>query len=335
MNKKKVLFIVLIALSVISIAYIFLITKKSNKPSSILNTPELTQKYKGKYSITTTLIKDQFNFPNKLPLLETTTSSTIITEGWAKEVASNLGFNGDPTVFDDTFDGTTFFWKNDVATLFAYSKSGKFKYSSNVFSAGINKQLSDTTFLDVAQKLISDNKILDDSFFQTGNVKYLKQITNGEGFDLETNRANAVLFQVSILPKNVEYEFVSASSIEPNSYVQLKQDGTLYSFLITNPPIIQKGFTEYNLKNFDEVVASLESAVLIELREETQLLSDVSSTLIQNIEIDKIEIAYLVGSTTAETFQPVYKLSGNATLSNFQDKYRATLYLPAFTTNQP
>jgi hypothetical protein len=335
MNKKKILFIIIITLSIISVVYIFLITKRSSKPSSTLNTPELTQKYKGKYSITTSLTKDQFNFPNKLPLLETTTSSVILTENRAKEVASNLGFRGDPTVFEDTFDGTTYFWKNDEATLFAYSKSGIIKYNSSLFSPGINKQLSNSSFLTIAQKLISDNKILDDSVFQIGNVKYLKQITNGEGFDLETNRANAVLFQISILPKNVEYEFVSASSVEPTSYVQLKQDGTLYSFLITTPPIIQKGFTEYNLKNFDGVVASLESAVLIELREETQLLSDVSSTLIQNIEIDKIEIAYLVESGADKTFQPVYKLSGNATLSNFQDKYRATLYLPAFATNQP
>ena len=334
MNKKKIILIILTTLSILSIVYIFSLTKKGQGPSTALKGPELIQKYKGKYSITTSLKKDQFNFPNKLPLLEISPSSTPITEGFAKEVASSFGFPGDPTIFDDTFDGTTYFWGNDDASLIAHAKSGKVRYNLSVFSLGINKQLSDASLSVIAQNIVSDNKIIDASLFQTGNIKYLKEVVNGQGYQ-ETNRASAVLFQVSILPKAVDYEFVSLSSVEPTSYVQLRQDGTLYAFQITMFPTIQKGFTEHGLKSFDEVVSSLESAILIELREETQLLSDVPSNLIQSIEVDKIEIAYLVESTTSTTFQPVYKLSGNATLSNSQEKYLATLYLPAFSTNQP
>ena len=331
MSKKRIFITIFVFISIASIFYIFIVTRKENPSKVFPKEPSLEQKYKGRYNISLSFDRSLFKFPNKLPLLVVDSSQGLLTEVFAKKIALNLGFSGEPTIIDDVFDGNTYFWRNGESTLFAYERSGKIRYSSGKFTQSINKQLSEDSVLSTAQKYVSDNEIFESSSFQTGKIKYLGQIPNSEGFQ-EAKKETAVLFQVGILPKNIDYEFISTSSVEPTSYVQINRDGSIYSFQITLFPPIIKGTSEHFLKNYDEILSSLNKAVLIEMREETQLLSDVSNTLIEDITINKIEIAYLIESTEQTEYYPIYKLSGEATLSNSQGKYEATLYLPAIST---
>jgi len=329
MNKKKILVITLALISLASIVFIFLVTKKgadTSKPK--VGEPALEQKYKGKYTINLSISEDQFNFPKQLPLIEVVSDSTSITEEQAKNIALKLGFLGDPTTINDSIDGTSYFWKKDSSILFVYARSGKIRYETGSFSPGVNKQLSDSEIVSYAQQFISEKNIYSGTPFQMGKFKYLKEIPNGEGFQ-EGSKQSAVLYQISILPQGSDYEFISASSVESSSFIQLKQDGSVYALQATMFPSIQTSTIEYKLKNFNEVKSSLNEAVLIELRGNAQLLSDMPTDLIETIKINNIEIAYLIESTGSTVFQPVYKLVGEATLSNSQDKYVATLYLPA------
>lgn len=330
MNKKKIIFVILVFAVILSVVFILATTKKDTVSFITPKEPVLQQKYKGKYTISTSLERSAFSFPEKLPFLIKTPSNTQLNDGVVRKMALNLGFTGEPMTIEDSVDGKTYFWKNNNTTLFVYLKTGKVRYSTGTFSPGINKQLSDASILSTAQDFILKNEILDEPVFQMGKVKKLKQIPDSEGFQ-ETNKNDAVLFQIGISPKNTDYEFITTSSVEPISYIELKTDGSVYSFQTTVFPSIQKGATEYTLKKYDEVVSSLEGATLIELREETQLLSDIPPTLIQNIEVNKIEIAYLIESASQTEYQPIYKLSGEATLSDSQNKYGVVLYLPALS----
>jgi hypothetical protein len=334
MTKRKIFIIGLVFLSLMSLIYIFVIINKDTENTTTgITKPKLVSQYKGKYSLVFSVDRDHFNFPEKLPLLGVSSSKKPIEEASAKNIALNLGFLGDPTTIDDSIDGICYFWKNDVATLFVFSASGVIRYDTRSFSESPNKQLSDAEMSSVVEKFITNNNLLDDVLFQIGKIKYLKQIPNGEGYQ-ETDKKTAVLFEISILPKTTDYEFISISSTQPSSYVLLKQDGSISSFQITLFSDINKGLIEYNLKNYDEVTRSIGEAVLIELSGDTRLLSDVSPGLISNIEISKIEIAYLMEENKT-SMQPVYKLTGEATLSNSNYKYIATLYPPAFLNSLP
>jgi len=332
-NKQKIIIAIIILLVTISLVYIFISIKKTQTPVNITpSKPNLVQKYQGKYSVTLSLNKTQFNLPEKLPFLELESSRPPLTRKYANSVASHIGFTGEPMIINDPLDGATYFWKKGDGTLFIYLKSRKIRFSINTSKSGINKQLSDPDILASVQKYITDNQILDAISFQTGTITYLGKSASSEGLE-ETSKDKAILYQVSILPKITNYEIISLSSVEPTSYVQLTLDGLIYSFQISILPVIRKGVNEYSLKTFDQIKSSIDQAVLIELRAGTSLLSDLPTDLIQNIEITKVEIAYLVESSYDTSYQPVYKLSGKATIKNSGEKPMATLYLPAFSSN--
>jgi len=333
LKTKKILVITLVSISVVSVFYILNLSKnKQNIPTITPSKPTLIQNYEGKFTITLSVGKNQFNFPEKLPFLEFESSSSPLDESSARSVAGKLGFAGEPTKVEDSLDGTTYFWKSDKGTLFVYSRSRKIRYGSGTFTPGTNKQLSDAVISATVREFIINNGLLDKNSFQTSTIRFLEEFPDGEGFQ-ETTKEKAVLYQVSILPKTVDYELISPSSVEPASYVQINQGGSVYSFQITFFPALKSGVTEYKLKNYNEVKSSLNDATLIELRKETALLSDLPTDSIQNIEVNKIEIAYLIESSKTTSFQPVYKLSGEATLKDSSNKAVATLYLPAISEN--
>ena len=325
---RNILIIILILFSISSAIYLYSITRTApGLPDISPIKPKIIQNYKGKYSISVSFTKDQFNFPEKLPFIEYKTTISPVTKEYFQTIATSLKFPGEPTTIEDPIDGTTYFWKNERVALFSYSKSRKIRYSSTDPARGINKQLSDASISAIAKNYTIDHKLLGSNSFQIGQIKYLEEITSGEGFR-ETVREKVILFQVSILPGVLEYEIISPSSTVPSSYIQIRRDGTIYSFQITVLPAFGKGITEYQLKNFDEIKTSLNEAVLIELRGNTAILSDLSPDLIQTVDIKNISIAYFAESPLSTSFQPIYKLSGEALLKDSNQSV-AVLYLPA------
>ena len=247
-------------------------------------------------------------------------------------MAKKLGFLQDPIIINDPLDGTTFFWKNDKTTLFGYTKSRKLRYSSTSFSPTANKQLSDSAILNSAQKFLSENNILKDGSFQTQGVIFQERDSVGEGFK-QTAREKAELYQVNVLPKVANYEILAPDSTEPASFLQINLDGSIYAFQVSFLPDLKQGSTEYKLKNFKEISDSLDQAVLIETRNQSSALTDLPENTVEKIEITKIEVAYLADSSNPTLFQPIFKLSGLATLSGLSLPSPAVLYLPAIFEN--
>lgn len=331
MNKKRLLIIILAVASLVSIVFVIVaVDKKSTSNKIPAEKPVLEQKYKGSYAIKISTGASQFNFPKELPLLEVESSNSPLSQDRAKKIASNLGFLGDPTILDDTIDGSTYFWTTDSSVLFVYANSGKIRFETGEPLLGINRQYTDTEILAIANNFLAKTGVYDDLPYHLGTIKYLQKIPNGEGLQA-TSKQKAILYQIGILPETTDYEIVSTSFVEPLSFIQLRQDGSVYMFQSVLFPKLQNSGTKYKLKSYDDIKNSLDEAVLVELRGNAELLTDMPTNLINSININNIEIAYLIETNNSTIYQPIYKLTGEATLNNSQDKYFATLYLQAIS----
>jgi hypothetical protein len=338
-NKIKLFLTIFICTIVFIVIIVIIFIQSSKNKQNISNTKnlprlEINKEYKDKFTIRLSIKKEDFIFPKKLPLLEIDQNFNL-DEDLAKKIASNLGFSDNFNKINDTFDGKTYFWINDQATLFIYFGSKKIRYTSKNNTISVNKQLSKEDIISIAENFITDKNILNKESFQVGNVKFLKEsqeYKGGENSYEETSKENATIYQVSILPKNTDYEIITPNFTDSSSYIQIKPDGSIYSFQITLLNPLKRGLTEYKIKDYEEFKNNIEKAVLIELIGNTYLLSDLPKNFIQEIEINKIEIAYLMESKKSNYLIPIFKLSGKA-LINSPEKAIATLYLPAISEN--
>jgi hypothetical protein len=327
---KKWIKIVLIAfslLSVVWILYIYLKSSPKNAPEIVPSKPILIQTYKGSLSMSLGINESQFKYIDKLPFLNVSRKS--ITDDYANGVASSLGFSIAPVKIDDTQEGLTYFWKNDNATLFVYTKSSKIRYSSGKSFIAPNKQLSENAVKSTAEKLLIDNKILNPGNFSLGSVQFLKERSLNEGF-IKSTKEDFSLYQISVLPKSTDYQIISPVSTESASYIQLTKDGDIYSFQLVVFESTEKAPTEYKLKTYSEIKTSIGNSVLISLGGEETPLKDLPKDFVNNIVVDQVDISYLLDSPTSTSLQPVYKLTGTATLSG-GGKTEAILYLPALS----
>jgi len=317
--------------------FFFAVSKTTNKkPRSIQKTnpapiPSIEQKYKGNFDITLSFKKEMFNFPSKLPLLEIEKTPPL-DKNFSQKVAENLGFSSNVNEIDDSIDGKVYFWKNNEATLFIYSRTKTIRCHSNKSKNVVDKQLSEKDILSIANDFINKSEILGKDSFKLGGVKFLKEINteNLDGGYKETEKEDASFYQVNILPKQAEYDILTKDSVESSSYITMTKDGSVESLQITIFPKLNKSLTEYKIKNYDELKSELNKSVLIELRGNNYILSELPKNFIQKVEIKKIEISYLIESPTKTYLIPVFKLTGEAFISNKEEAV-ATMYLPAFS----
>lgn len=330
---KKIIFIVLIIVSFLIILFFFFSRKGIKKtPSSVFPTPKLTSNYKGKFPVNLLLKKEDLNLPQKLNLLEV--SSTPLTEDYAKNVAQKLGFQGEPLSINDVFDGKTFFWKNNNFSFFVFPQKGKVRYSQNASSPTINKQLSDQAIETLATTFLNDGGVVDTNNLSLAKIRYLEEDKNG-GIFKEAERSKATVFEVSFNYKVAGYEILTPQYIEPIIYAILGQDGVVQSFQFINIDNFKTDPKEYTLKSYQEIVDNLQTAILISLFGSQFALSDLAQTAIQKVDVNKIEIGYLYDPGKSTLLQPVYKLTGTAKVEGYEEEMSATLYLPALSSNQP
>ncbi|MCX6703971.1 MAG: hypothetical protein NTZ07_00815 [Candidatus Woesebacteria bacterium] len=330
MNIKKLAKITLVGLSVLSIVWIISIYLKGapKKSSGIVpGKPNLVKTYKGNLSIYLNIKEGDFKYTGSLPFLSVT--KKVLTEDYLNKVASFMGFSGTSTKINDTQEGLTYFWKSDKATFFAYTNTSKIRYSSGEPFVAPNKQLSEDAVKATIENFIAGSSVLSANSYSLGSVQFLKEGSLNEGFKKST-KDDFSLYQVNILPKSTEYEIVSPTSTESTSYIQLTKDGNIYSLQLVVFGDVQRGPTEYTIKTYKEVNDSIANSVLISLDGEETPIQYLTVDYVKEIVINRIDIAYLLDSVSSTNLQPVYKLTGVATLSNTKG-VQAILYLPALS----
>lgn len=331
-NKKRTIIILITISIIIFLAFFVFLKNKNNALKENLSVPktEIEKKYKDKITITLSLEEKDFNFPEKLPLLEIK-NQTELDENFAKKIANNLGFPDNFSKINDPIDGKTYFWNNDKATLFVYTKTRKIKYDSKDKILSVNKQIQKEEIPILAKNFLIEKEILNEDSFKIGEVKFLKESNKIEGYE-ETNKESATLYQVNILPKESNYEIITTDYTTNSSYIQIRTDGTIYALQITFLPLLSKTTSEYKIKNYNEVKESLDEAVLIEMKNNSyHILSDLPANFFKNTEINKIELAYLMEPNKSTYLTPVFKLLGKTSTNDLEKENEVVFYLPAIS----
>jgi len=327
---KKLFIAFFVIVFIISVAWLFYLSfKKSPQKSPVIAPvkPKLVQDYKGDLSSSLKVPAGQFKTVNKLPLL--VVARKVFTDVYLNGVASFVGFSEPAMKLDDSQEGLTYFWKNDGDTLFAYTKSSKIRYGSRGSIKTSGKKLSDENIKTIAEKFLVDSGLLTANNFSFDSTQYLKEDPSKKYFVKSTDK-DFSLYHLNILPMSLDYEIISATATENTNYIEITKDGGVHSFQLIVFDSVQKGPVEYPIKTYEEINSSIGSAVLIDLGGEETPFKYLPSDTIKNIDLDQIDIAYLLDSPTATVLQPVYKISGTATLSG-GGNVRAVLYLPALS----
>ena len=91
---------------------------------------------------------------------------------------------------------------------------------------------------------------------------------------------------------------------------------------------VSKSQTLYELKSYEDLKNSLNEARLISLLNDYINISVLTPGDIKSINIDKIELVYLLDSYSSKKLQPVFLLEGPVEVAG-STANKALLYLPA------
>ena len=331
MKKMPKFPIICFLVAVVVIAYVFLILKPEPEQPEIaivpIPQPSIPVQYTGKYTITLDLDKKSFNFPSSASAIKLNTSE--ISDMDAKQVGKNLGFQGEPKIIQDYFDGTKYFWKNEKSYLSISTEKGKIKFNMHNIPSTQNKQLSDESVSIIAKNYLISNFLVQEEEIKFSSLTYLRKPNNIESGLIETNKENASLFRVIFTPSSSEFELLTLSPQRPLYFVEILPDGNIYQVQVSKLTNISETNEKYNLLNYEEVNNSLDKAILVGITGGYVSISDIKPTDIKSVKINKIKLAYLLDSPDANIYSPVFLLTGPVEVIDKKGTLIAQLYLPA------
>jgi len=328
----KIIFFTLLLVFGLVLFYISLRKPESEKPiddrSKSLPSPVISEHFKGPYKIELNIDKEDFNFPPVSPALNLQISK--ISEKKAREIAVNLDFNSEPTVFDDQFDGTVYFWKNDKATLLISIDIGKIKYSINTFSVTVEEQLTDERIKTKTYDFLTEKFLLSPDEIRYSSLTYFKIQEEVSGVGLKkATKDSANLYRVVFTPQSSQFELLATDPLDPPYWVDIFPNGDVYhaeATLLTN---VSETVTKYELLGFDDFKMSADDAILIGVSGGYVSLTDIPETAIKLITIDNVKLAYLLDDPKSKIYSPVFLLTGSIEIFDYPDDLQAELYLPA------
>jgi hypothetical protein len=332
---KKAIKIVFFTFLLIFGLVLFYISSRKSEPKKTIDDrleflpqPAISEHFKGPYKTKLNISREDFNFPSESPALNLQISK--IGEKKAQEIAENLDFNNKPTVFDDQFDGTVFFWKNDTATLLISIDIGKMKYSINTFSATFKEQLTDEKIKTIAYDFLREKFLIGSNDIKYSSLAYFEIQEQGYGVGLKkATKNNANVNRVVFTPQSSQFELLATDPLDPPYWVDILSNGDVYhaeATLLTN---VSETSTKYELLNFEDFQESIDDAVLIGVSGGYVSLTDIPETSIKLITIDNIKLAYLLDDPKSKIYSPVFLLTGSIEIVDYPDDLQAELYLPA------
>ncbi len=329
MTVKKYILIILSVLFVATVAYLYLYSQNVSPlpPSLTPQRPDIPTYVSGQLPIQLGIEEKDFNFPDKLPIV--TISPIQISKEYASKIAQNLGFSSSPEEFEDAYEGVKYYWTNDTHSLVITPKTSTVRYSKaeSEIPVVVNKGLTDENIISIAKNFLSSNGILDQGKIRAVSVVPYRASNKSEGLE-QVSRGLAQVFQVNFTYNLADYHILTIDPSSPIVSVRILPDETIFSAQAILFDTLSRGFTEYSLKNYEEVSASLSEANLMELRNGYAPLTDVSIKDISGLTVEKISLVYLLDAKQTLDLQPVYLLEGPAVVTNSEANY-AALYLTA------
>lgn len=326
-NRKKFVITVLVIIVLLGIGLLLGASSRRRVSQRPPSAPSIPQEFEGELPIQPKFDKKDFNFPSSLPLISI--SPEEISKEEALELSSSLGFQGEPTEINDFREGKKYLWFNDTFYLIIGSQSPKIEYGlQSLITEVPDNKLSDDDLVKIAQDFFTSNEIFGKDEIKFTSLSFLTENPESEGF-VRTSRDDAEVFQVNFTYRLTDYEILTLDPSDPAIFAQIQTDGTVFFAQATKLSQVSQTKDKYPLKNFEDVVGSLNEAVLVSIVGGYINLPDLSNEDVKSLTLEKIELAYLQDTSVTKTLQPVYLLSGEAEISNLQETVTALFYLPA------
>lgn len=334
-SRKKTILFLLFVILIPGLILLFVLKKPQIERLISRPTPpqvRIPTLFEGKPKIELTMTKEDFNFPESTPFLNVSQTSTL-TKDEVAEIAKNLDFESEPIIAEDVYEGTTYIYSEKRANLTAWSKSRKIQYMLNQDPKSINKKLSNEIMISLAKDFLDRSGFISSDNLEFSGFSYLTGSKGGQEGIFSTTKEKATFYQLSFYPKVSDKVILTLNPQNSIVNVWILPDGTVFRVEMIKVGEISKSSREYRVKSYEEVVSSLDSAIIISLDDGNINIPDLSREAISSIRVNEVDIAYLMDSFASTTFQPVFLLKGTASLVKPSDEVNALLYLPALSSS--
>lgn len=313
---------------VILMIILFVLSAPKQKPATqnpLITKPSIPNYYSGNLPVEINSPEKDFNFPSRVSVFDVDFTKPF-SDDEAQEIATNAGFNNTPEVSNDVNEGKTFMWAQGNENLIIYSKSRKIHFTLSDIEAIGNKQPSDDLVRKVAEKFVSDKLPNLKNNLQFSFLSYLK--SDGE-YLIPATKETASVYQANFSPSGSNLKTLTLYPQSSFAFAQVLENGTVSRFEAIVPASITKSPEEYTLKNYQDIVNEKSSALITSIDNGFFNFVDITSDRINNITVNKIDLVYLVDSTTPAILQPVYLFEGDMKIKGDPDLHKVELYLPA------
>lgn len=268
------------------------------------------------------------DFPSELPLLIVGPSNPTTLEE-SNQIATSLGFSGEPLNLDDIQEGTTYLWQNPSQILTIYTGSNKLEYSMpNNLIPNPNK-ISDEALIASAKDFLVNKFQIPVDQLEFSNFTYLEKEEDSNEFHTHyVPQEQAQIYQTNFTYKPTSLKMVTTRPEDAPIFVRMSPDGEVIEARAYKFDNIQTTPTHYQLIPVSELENHLDNATVMSLDRGSLILQEIDSQSISNIDVDSISLAYLFNPTNRTVLQPVYVLSGTATFK-YGTTTEVVLYLPA------
>lgn len=270
--------------------------------------------------------QSDFNFPTSLPVLNINSANISLND--AQQIANNFGLNSQPLQLNDINQGLTYLWQDNNQVLTVYSGSGQISYDlPSLVNTTSKGAIGDTELISRANSFLVNKFNFSQDQIKFSFFTYATQPTGSEELNyVSKSAANFYIANFSYDSTNLK--IVTLKPTDSLMKVNMLSDGTILHVTAYKYESINPSSSLYNLKNYDQVKANIGQATIVSLNNGNTTLTDLTPQNIKNINITNIETAYLMDSPTTKVLQPIFLLSGTATLTT-NTTVTAVLYLPA------
>ena len=329
-NKTKTL-IFFIFLSIFALL-VFLINKNRQKviTENILPLkPSIPNYIKGELEISFVIDESKVNIPEKLPMINLFPKKILAKD--LTLISKNLGFEGEPSSFKDVDEGMKYYWNNSTYVLNITPQTSSIIYENSTGSIPqtLKKGLSEIELKTIANSFLEKVGIINLSELEVVSIDPLTVNQSNEGL-VNTTYDKAQIFSVNYRPKTSNFQILTIDPGTQPIHVQILPDGQIYRSKIFVLENLNFGISEYNLKNYNDIINKKNEAKIVNISDIYATLTDFSAKDLSNIEISNIDIVYLIENLQMSIIQPVFLLKGTALVNTFGKSVDVLLYLPAF-----
>lgn len=329
-NRKQIIIVTAIAIALFVVIG-FLTARRQMETPPALPYPVLPNIIEGELSTKHSLQEKDFNFPSKIPSIQYTLAN--ITESKAKKIASDLNYDFEPTTFQGEREGLSYIWSGKYYTLIITPQTSTIKYTYNYppIEIPLGKVESVESLADISKEFLVGKSLLSEDEIKVFSIVAYAPNPLSQGYKEVDDLDKALFYRVSFTYEVSNYEILTLSPSNPLIMVDILPDGIIFNVEVVKLENIELTNSSYILKTYEDIENSLDQAILVSLINDYISISDLTSADIKLLDIDKIELAYLLDNPLTKILQPIFLLEGDVEVVN-SSADRAQLYLPAIKT---